>query len=145
MLPRGLAPQKALVGSDRFPDFFILDNKIITTLTGLERGRMHVQADLAIRRAFPNFFEGLFAHITQRLDLFARHAADVNQAVEINETVSPRCIAGTGVVIAEGVPTGASQLDLGLVFAKGERIIICERYAQLIRTLLDDRRDLRIE
>ena len=39
MLLQGLAPQKALVGSDRFPDFFILDNKIITTLTGLERGR----------------------------------------------------------------------------------------------------------
>jgi hypothetical protein len=73
-----------LVNSESFPNLFIFLNKIIATLTGLERGRVHVQTDLAVRRAFPDFLEGLFADIAQWLDLFARHTADIHQAVEVN-------------------------------------------------------------
>ena len=48
---------KGLVWSDHFPDGFVLADKIITALTHGQGGGMHLQTDLLIRAAFPNFLE----------------------------------------------------------------------------------------
>src|SRR5688572_33278014 len=118
---------------------------MITTLTGLQRGRVHLEANLSIRCTYPNFSVGVLAHIAQWLDLFTRHTTDIDQTIEINETMCPWCKTGTLIIVTERITPGASQLDLRLSASKGEGVIICERYAQLMRALFDHRRDLGVE
>ncbi len=83
--------------------------------------------------------------VAQRGDLFARHAADVDIAVEIDQRMRPWGIAGMLVIEAEGVSARASQADLGLVPAKGKGIFIRNDQPQGERALRNARRDLLIE
>ena len=48
---------KKLIWSDHFPDGFVFADKVVAALAHGQGGGMHLQADVLIRAAFPNFFE----------------------------------------------------------------------------------------
>ena len=136
---------ESLVRPDRFPDVFILFNKVITALAGGQGRRVHVQADLSIRRALPDLFKGLMADVPKGWDPLARHTTDVNVPVEIDEAMCPGRITGMSIVVSKCIAPGPPQADLGVRTPEGKGIFIRNDQAQRQRAFGDPRRDLVIE
>src|SRR5512134_3878883 len=83
--------------------------------------------------------------VPDRWNTLARHAADKHIPVEIDQTVSPRRVTGMCVVVAECIPTGASEADLGLRAPKGKSFLIRDDQPKGQGTFRDPGSDLLIE
>ena len=106
---------------------------------------MHLQADLTVCSPFPDLFEGLVSDIAKRGNAFARHAADIHVAIEVNQTMRPWRVTRMRIVIAKRVSSGASQTDLRVGPTERERIFIRNDEPESQRAVRDLRGNLAVE